>query len=227
MEYDIGAFTRDLMKVIYESPKFPYMEGDYVDRHGRSQPDSKKHPKRTPTHLKQVVSSEMMNTLMIGETNAQFDLGSERLEREYPYYHILEDSLVIKKRGRATTQTKGSQMFVQDKGKRDYGIVYWNGKTFTKEYSKNVRGSRVNLGKVQQRHGDTFVNTGENQYLNIHYHYLENILGTGTFSPLESLAEKYGLKLMARTVDSGLIDDFAEQEGVSIDKVLEAFDSFM
>ena len=31
-----------------------------------------------------------------------FDIGNEYAEREYPYYHILEDAPVIRKKGKGT-----------------------------------------------------------------------------------------------------------------------------
>lgn len=234
MDFTVVDFTNQLLTLIHTSKYFPYMEGDYVDINGRIQSDSKKHPKRTPTHLKDVVGSEMKNTLIFGVDNGKFDLGSELLERVYPYYHILQDAPVIRKAYRGTTKSKGSQQYERNVGKRDYGRVDWNGKTFTKEYSRNVRGSRVNLSRTTMRFGDTStsrgnwyqgttnVNSSANQYLNIHYKYLDRICDD--IAP--KLAEMFGLKLM-RKQDSGLIDEFADQEGLTIEQVLDIFGSFM
>ena len=43
---------------------------------------------------------------------------------------------------------------------------------------------------------------------------------------LDYLAGVFNLK-RARTIDTGLAEEFADQEGVSLDAVLETFGSFM
>ena len=66
------------------------------------------------------------------------------------------------------------------------------------------------------------LNEGANQYLNMHYKYIDTILDD--IMPI--IANEYGLK-MKRKQDSGLIDEFADQEGTDIQTVLNAFASFM
>lgn len=217
MEYTIGAFTQALFDLMLESNQFPYMRDEELDR--------AKHSKRNPLHLRDAIKN---TTVISGDDNTQtFDIGNEILETTHPYYHILEDAPIIRKSHRGTKKTKGTQEMIKEISKRDYGYVYWNGKTFTKEYSKNVRGSRNRTTKVSHWTEDyagnnVFVNRDANSYQNIHYKYIENILNT---SVVNQLAMQFGLKVK-RTVDTGLAEEFAMQEGVSVEDVLAAFDSF-
>lgn len=214
MEYNITDFTTQLRNLMYA--RFPY-EHDSINL--------QKHKKR-PKHIRDIafMENEVMNT---GDTTI-FEIGNEQSESEYPYYHILEDSPVIRKRGRGTTKTKGTQEMIKEKGKRDYGYVYWNGKTFTKEYSRNVRGSRKRLSSVSHwttdyMGNDLFINREANSYLNVHYQYIEKMLNNGI---LDEIATMFNLK-RARTVNSGLVEEFADQENVSVDAIMEVFGSFM
>lgn len=214
MEYNITDFTTQLRNLMYA--RFPY-EHDSINL--------QKHKKR-PKHIRDIafMENEVMNT---GDTTI-FEIGNEQSESEYPYYHILEDAPVIRKRGRGTTKTKGTQEMIKEKGKRDYGYVYWNGKTFTKEYSRNVRGSRKRLSSVSHwttdyMGNDLFINREANSYLNVHYQYIEKMLNNGI---LDEIATMFNLK-RARTVNSGLVEEFADQENVSVDAIMEVFGSFM
>ena len=216
MEFSVGAFTRDLLEMILDSNQFPFMRDEELDK--------AKHSKREPLHLREAIK----NTTVIAESadTGMFDIGSEQLERTHPYYHILENSPVIRKRDRATKKTKGSQAAIEDVGKRDYEKVSWNGKTFTKEYSRNVRGSRKRITSVShwtEDYGgrDVFVNREANAYLNTHYKYIEEILNG---SVLDKIAMKYGLK-RKRTVDTGLAEEYFSQEDADMTNILDIIGS--
>lgn len=215
MEYDILSFTNKLRDLMYLY--FPY-EGQVLKE--------KKH-KKTPKHIRDVAFME--NSLEFGGDNMiSFQIGNEESERDYPYYHILEDAPVIRKRDKGTAKTKGSQMYVKDKAKRDYNKVEWNGKTFTKEYSRNVRGSRSRNANTTRYVYDYMGNKvklhpSSNSYQNVHYHYIEKMMNNFI---LDDLASTFNLK-RGRTQDTGLIEDFAVQEGLSIEQVLDIFGSFM
>ena len=114
------------------------------------------------------------------------------------------------------------QAYIENKAKRDYEIVYFNGKTFVKEYSRNVRGARNRIGKVSHWQGGEFVNRDSNSYLNTHYQYIEKILEEITVV----IANEFGMSL-GRVKNTGLVEEFAMQEGTSVDNIMEIFDSFM
>ena len=211
-EFSVDAFRDTIFESLLNSPLFPYMRDSETDR--------AKHPKRELLHLKEQIRSHPHKISF--ENVATFEIGDELLEQTHPYYHILQQSPVIRKRGKGTAKSKGSQMYEKNIGKRDYEKVHWNGKTFTKEYSKNVRGSRINLSKTTMNFDGIKLNEGANQYLNMHYKYIDTILDD--IMPI--IANEYGLK-MKRKQDSGLIDEFADQEGTDIQTVLNAFASFM
>ena len=210
MEYTISAFTDRLFRLIVDNKNFPYMRDTALDE--------KKHPNRKPTHLNTEVRN---NPNRVGFENTEmFEIGSPNLERNYPHYHILQQAPMIRKRNKGTTKTKGSQMFVNDLGQRDYEQVHWNGKTFSKEYSRNVRGLRK-PNSATIKGGNFTMNPDANAYVNEHYKYLDKICDDVT--PL--IAHEFGLTLL-RKQDSGLIDEFADQESITIDQVIEMFDTF-
>ena len=196
-EFTLDAFYNSLVSHI--ASRFPFMEDEFLDR--------QKHPKRNPLHLQDAV----FNDLPTVTTNDQiiFDIGNPILEQTHPYYHILEDSEVIHKAGLGTKRSKGSQERVSDKGARDYGIVKWNGKTFTQEYKKNVRGARTKRFKATRRvfvdsRGVVFkANPSADYYLNIHYHYIEKAIEQA----IPSLCSQFGLRSL-RVKDTRLSDEY-------------------
>ena len=216
MIFSVSAFSQRLYDYILESNQFPLMRDDELDR--------AKHPKRQPLHLKEAITQ---NVARESAQNLEiFDFGSSSLEMTHPYYHILEDAPVIRKRGKGTKKTKGSQAQVEV-AKRDYGKVTWNGKTFTKEYSRNVRGSRKRITSVSHwtedyMGRDVFVNREANAYQNIHYKYFENILNGGV---VDRLAQEFGLK-RKRTIDSGLGEEYAMQEESRFTTNMDILDIF-
>lgn len=223
MEYNITTFTNEIMRMFVNSNLMPDMGGSYTNRYGNTQSDESKHSKRpTPRMLKAQIANSMVESLIMGETQQTFEIGNADMETYFPYYHILQQAQVIRKRGRGTTKSKGSESLYQNKSERDYERVIWNGKTFTKEYSKNVRGTRSRIGKVSHWKDNVYVNESSNSYANIHYQYIDRILD----SIVQPLADQFGMKVL-RKQDSGLIDEFASQEGTSVDDILDIFESFM
>lgn len=223
MEYTLSAFAERLAELVSNSNQIPVMGDFYTDRNGHTQSDEKKHSKRpTPRDLKSQIGLSIKNSFQQTNDIATFDIGNDKMEQYFPYYHILQQAPVIRKRGKATTKTKGSEAMYKNPKDRDYERVMWNGKTFTKEYSRNVRGSRINLNKTQMHLDGQFLNTTASQYLNMNYEYLDKV----SDEVANKIAQEFGMKL-GRKKDSGLIDEFANQEGVSIEAVLEAFESFM
>lgn len=226
MEYTIEAFVDRLKELFTDSSIFPYMEQDYYNN-GYTQSDSSKHPKRSPQHLKDAVKECFENSMSKQTDMITFEMGSEKMEKTHPYYHILEDAPVIRKKNRGTEKSKGSQASIEDVGKRDYGIVNWNGKTFTKEYSKNVRGSRKSVinksTKVLRDDGKIIkINTNANTYVNTHYKYIEKILDSGI---LETLAKEFNMTLK-RKIDTGLAEEYFSQFDEAPINILDILGSF-
>ena len=214
MEFSLDSFYQALVDNLRDN--FPYMFDDELDKD--------KHPNRNPLHLKNAVFDNLQ--MYRGEDSITFDIGNERLEQTHPYYHILQNSEVIRVRGKGTKKSKGSQDKVKELGKRDYERVSWNGKTFTKEYSRNVRGSRTRRDSgrkvVVGTDGVVYrINQNANYYVNIYYHYIDRILDT----TLPWIAQELGLK-MKRKEDTGLLEEMNTQEDDKIGNILNILDSF-
>ena len=231
MEYNITLFTDKLKEYFTESPLFPYMYSEYLSGWGVMQDSAKKHPKRNPPHLKDMTKMCLeQTTTFVDENIVVFDFGNEKMETYYPYYHILQDAPVIRKKNQGTTKTKGSQANVKDLGKRNYGITSWNGKTFTKEYTRNVRGSRNRFDKISHwtivNGNKTWVNRDSGAYNNVHYHYIDNILDQDVVFKLASV---FGLKTF-RKKNGGLAEEYMSEMGESNDElrqgILDTFFSF-
>lgn len=198
MEYSLQDFVNRIRQNLYDN--FPY-EDDAIKM--------KKHIK-TPLHIRDIALG-MPN--IDGET-AIFEIGNDYAESEYPYYHILEDAEVIRKRGRGNKQSKGSQANkdVIIGRTADYGRVSFNGKTYSQEYRRNVRGSRSRVDKATYKmvgsDGVVYtVNKQANYYKNVHYHYIEIILE----ATLPWIASECGLK-MGRTQLTSLEEEYNAQE---------------
>lgn len=218
MDFSVNAFSQSLFEMILESNQFPFMRDEALDK--------AKHSKRSPLHLKNAIRQDALK--FQSDNTAGFEIGSAVLEMNHPYYHILEDAPVIRKRGKGTKKTKGSQAEIENVGERDYGRVSWNGKTFTKEYDRNVRGSRKRVTSVSHWTEDyagnnVFVNREANAYANTHYKYFEGILNGGV---VDRLAMQFGLK-RKRTENTGLGEEYAMQdESRYTTNMLDIFDSF-
>lgn len=213
MDFDIVSFTNRLFQLIHENRNFPYMRDETLDR--------SKHPRRSPLHLRKAVAE---NTIRIDGANiSSFEIGNSTLERTHPYYHILQQAPTIRKRGRGTKKTKGSQMFVNDVGQRDYEQVKWNGKTFSKEYSRNVRGARKSKKAMYVDENGDIQHKKSNSYVNVHYRYLDKI--ADDVAPI--IANEFGLKKM-RTQSSGLGDEFVSGDNITrLDDVVDILNTFM
>lgn len=208
--FDIKAFGKTIQDYIAYAIPFPY-QNQYEDE--------KKHKNRNPSHLKdQVINEFKSNYEMIDIDKYSFDLGSERLETIYPHYHILEDSEVIHKKNKGTTQSKGSQQYVK-KGQRDYGVIVARvnknkGTTsYSQEYRKNVRGKRsaikydtfkvVDDNGVVNEYKKAVGTKSSTTYINVHYHYIERNLENVIIPNLMNI---YGLK-KAKTQVTDLFDN--------------------
>ena len=170
----------------------------------------KKHKNR-PFHIKEIAFM-MLPVMKDGNDSAMFEIGSEYAEEYYPYYHILEDAQVIRKRGKGTKGSRGSQAEIKELSKRDYGRINFNGKTYSREYRKNVRGERSRIGKATRivvgSDGKTVVvNPSASYYVNKHYRYIERTLDYVT----PFIADYFGMKL-ARKEETSLESEYSEQK---------------
>ena len=211
-EFTLDGFVNRIREVLYDN--FPY-EDDEINK--------KKHKGRTG-HIKDIAFKDL--PVSVNMQTRTFDIGSEYAEMVYPYYHILQDSEVIHIKGHGTKGSKGSQDRISDKSARDYGRVTWNGKTFTQEYSKNVRGSRSRSGKARRYMVDSNgvvykINANANTYVNIHYKYIDRILN----ETIPFIAQEFNLRPL-RTKISGLGDEFAMQQEQDIENITDILDSF-
>lgn len=214
MEFSLNDFANSIRDTLYT--EFPY-EGKALKE--------LKH-KKTPLHIRDVAFKN--NPVIVDGNTIMFDIGNDYSEEHYPYYHILEDSYAIRKRNRGTTKSRGSQARVESLKDRNYAMPVWNGKTFVKEYQRNVRGSRNRLKSVsrwvENANGERqFINREANSYLNVHYHYIEKTLD----SFLGIIASQYGLKSL-RKQDSGfegLAEELAVDWGEETQTVIDIFGS--
>ena len=208
-EFSLSNFANDIRQNIYDN--FPY-ENDEIK--------AIKHAK-TPLHVRDVALglTYMSNGQMI------FEIGNDYAEEYYPYYHILEDAEVIRKRGRGTKLSKGSQAEITKLSDRDYGRISFNGKTFSREYQKNVRGARSRVEKATYNivgsDGRVYkVNKDANYYKNIHFHFIERILN----ETLPWIAQANGMR-MSRTEISSLETDYENDQSESL--ITSIMSSFM
>lgn len=202
MEYNINDFVDRLRTRMYSL--FPF-EKDIVN--------VVKHPNRVK-HIRDVAFKD--NEIQyVGDNMLVFDIGNDYAEKYYPYYHILEDAPVIRKKGKGTDKSKGSQANITNLSARDYGIVSFNGKTFSKEYSKNVRVARRKvIDNSSHIVNGVRVNRNSDTYQNRHYHYIENMLSA--INPL--LAEEFNMKL-ARTQSSGLAEEYIMDDNFNLPSI--------
>ena len=223
-EFDIVSFVLRLKELFTESPNFPYMAEQYT-RGWIPQDSSKKHPNRSPAHLRHEAKNCMARTQIIGENTITFDYGDANMEKNYPHYHILQQAPVIRKKGKSTKKTRGSQGNIVDVAMRDYENVMFGGKTGSKlfkEYSRNVRGARNRANNVSYWKNGVFQNSTANSYANIHYQYIDKILDNEV---VPQLANHFGLKT-ARKQDSGLTEELALQWGTDESTILDIMSSF-
>lgn len=216
-EYNIYNFTQRLRNLMYN--RFPNLK----DR-GKNASGSFKHGLYND-EIRDVAF--MKNpTYTITENQLTFDIGNAYAEQYYPYYHILQDTPYIRKRDKSTAKTRGSQAKVENLGNRDYNIIQWNGKSFTREYARNVRGKRNRLGNVSHYETDSagrlvFVKKESNSYLNPHYQYIDKMLE----QCVDDLGIEFNMKVL-RVKHTGLEEDLANQWGTTPSNILDIFQSF-
>lgn len=206
-EFNLDTFTNQLRQEMYV--RFPYeWQGYHLEKH-----------KYTPLHIRDIAF--MDNPVYVNIDTRTFDIGGFMAESKYPYYHILQDAPVIRKRKKSSVVTRGSQgkIFEDNKGLRDYSRVSFNGKTYSQEYQKNVRGKRKSIVdnstkweyNLRERAWEK-VNKNSIDYVNIHYKYIDKILD----NVIPILASRFGGRML-RKVDTGLKDEFDFQTKQDLD----------
>lgn len=194
MDYNIGDFTKRLRELMYIY--FPF-ESEGINQ--------SKHRNR-PLNIRDVAFRDNQ-TENLTEDMLAFNIGNAKSESEYPYYHILENAPVIRKKGRADSKTRGSQQYVSEISKRDYEKVTLKGKTFSKEYAKNIRGARKRVVENSTQYvkigSKTFkINENADSYKNVHYQYIEIMLS----HIVQTLASEFRMNI--KFSSSGLKDDY-------------------
>ena len=114
-EFSLSNFANDIRQNIYDN--FPY-ENDDVK--------AIKHANRQ-AHIRDIA----LGLTYTSDGKMIFEIGNDYAEEYYPYYHILEDAEVIRKKGRGTKLSKGSQAEITKLSDRDYGRISFNGQTFS------------------------------------------------------------------------------------------------
>lgn len=196
MDFEINSFVSTLREKMYK--EFPYMKDEELN--------FAKHPNR-PLNIRDIAFMWLPINIGAEGNTITFDIGSEYAEENYPYYHILEDAPVIRKAGRGTAKSKGSQAQIRELGKRDYGRINFNGKTYSREYAKNIRGERNKVVK------------NATSYRNIHYHYIENMLD----KIVPVIAAEYNLKVGRKQL-TDLSEEYEQQQ--LEDRISNIFASF-
>ena len=199
-EFNINDFANSIRAELYE--RFPY-EDDAIKM--------SKHATR-PAHIRDIA----LGLTFTSNDQAIFEIGNDYAEEYYPYYHILEDAEVIRKRGRGTKKSKGSQAQITKLSERDYARISFNGRTYSREYQKNVRGKRsmASKGTIRVVGADGVVyniNKNASYYTNKHYHYIERILDT----ILPWIAPAFGLRT-GRVERTSLESDYEENNSYDL-----------
>lgn len=208
MKYTIDGFVASIRERMYQL--FPF-ESDEINK--------VKHKKRQG-HIRDIAFMNLP-VIAFGSDEREFNIGSDLAEEKYPYYHILQQAPVIRKKYKGTKKSKGSQAEIKVLKDRDYEKITWNGKTFTKEYTRNVRGQRSSVMRnatIVKRNASgqkLIINKNANSYVNIHYQYIDKILDEIT--PL--VAAEYNMKPV-RKMKSSLEDD------LTTESFFQMFDSF-
>lgn len=193
MAFNLTDFTNALQTQMLS--KFPRDDEAYHEK--------KKHKR----HLQDA----MQSVIPIGLDGYSFEFGSELDEANDPHYHILEDANVIRKKGRSTTTSRGSQANVSNLAERDYGkwtirIQKLGGKqriAMFQEYRKNIRGKRNQALRAQYKTFDAngkkvIMNNKSPYYKNIHYHYIEKAIDL----VIPSLCAEFNLKQQRTKIES-------------------------
>jgi len=196
-EFTIGAFVDSLRKIIYDN--FPYKEKPDYNPSG-----TLKHPKH-PKMIRDVAFYDI--PIMVEDYNIiAFDIGSDESERDYPYYHILNEAPTIRKKGKGTSKTKGSEMRITNPSERNFTRVSMTTKGYKREYDRNIRGKRNMLIKNATRKDESGdrINPNANSYENVHYRYIPRMIDNA----IPSLCLEFGL-ISKRKEDDGLSEEYA------------------
>lgn len=217
MEFDIDSFLNSIFQNLYENVPYESPQ-NYADKHSNRQGGRL----RDLFDLRKQTITRNIDTRTV-------DVGGPMAEAKMPHYHILQQAEVIKKKGKGTKTSKGSQDSVANVMLRDYEKVSFNGKTYSKEYSKNVRGQRSKANKIiepklRYTNGEYKSASKSNSYVNIYYQYIDRILD----AVMPFIASDYGLK-MRRKLDTGLQEEYDLQTQSEIDErfsIINMLDSF-
>lgn len=206
MEYSIDNFTKTLKHLLYD-----FMPLSSEEQHAL------KHADRN-WHMRDLALGNNI-IVPLGTDSQYFEIGNENAEEKAPYYHILQDAQVIRKKGFGTKKSKGSQAFISDPKKRDYGQASYkiskskNGKERINpyyEYRRNVRGKRSLVGKASHKVFNTqdnkmiTVNRESKYYVNIHFDYI----GRNLEDICKILANEFDLDL--KSVKDNFDDEYKE-----------------
>lgn len=206
MEYSIDNFTKTLKKLMYD-----FMPLSSEEEHARKHPDRNWHMQDLALGNNLVIS--------LGTDSQYFEIGNDDSEEKAPYYHILQDAQVIRKAGRGTEKSKGSQAFITDPKKRDYGQASYSVSYDKKghgrinpyyEYRRNVRGSRSLVSKsthkvFNEQDGKTVsVNRESKYYFNVHFDYI----GRNLENIVKILANEFDLEL--KKVGNDFTEEYEE-----------------
>jgi len=223
MEYNIDAFLKRLFELLKDN--VPYESKENYD---------KKHLKRGGRRLQDLFDLNK-NTTTINIDTRIVDVGGPMAEAITPQYHILQQAEVIHRKNRGTKKSLGSQANEPNLLMRDYEKVSFNGKTFTKEYTKNVRGMRSKARKIlepkliytngQYKGQYKEARNTANYYVNVHYKYIDKILDV----IVPFIAHEFDLKPM-RKQETSLEEEYklqVHEETEEVYNILNSLDSFM
>lgn len=230
MEFNIDDFTARLLELLRDNVPNEDAEiskSKHSNRGGRQLKDlfSESYSKESG-----MLPDSFNATISMNIDTRVFEVGSPMVELLMPHYHILQQAETIRKRNRGTKKSKGSQDSVK-KMDRDYERVIWNGKTYSKEYSKNVRGSRSKANKILEPKlrysGGQYYEDKRGiggSYVNVHYKYIDRILD----ATVPYLADEFGLRAY-RKQDTGLKEEYEYQDSIEQEDrfgILDIFGSF-
>lgn len=138
-----------------------------------------KAPKKTGKLIQTAIKKNRIYTNTMTRTS-RFKIGNRIAEEKAPHYHILEDAKRIHYPYKGTKQSKGKQDLVKNLRDRDY-----SGDTYRREprFKRYIKGKTIIYHDPKQYEEDT--------YENIHYHYIEKIIG----ETCRDFAKEHNMKL--------------------------------
>jgi hypothetical protein len=191
------------------SPMFPFDTGKDVLGKPNGRPFTKPHMK--------TLALKNNPIMVISPTLQTFELGNEQAEEKAPRYHILENAKIIRKRGRGTPSSKGSQANIMPKNKRDYGIQEYDfaKKKLVQEYRTSFGdGKRSYQSQTNRLVNKRYETRGKqlNYYYNVHWAYIERILEQIT----PTIADFLGAKLVKGEMqEKPIFEQIADMQDVA------------